>query len=118
MRPARLSDPPITCQHVYSSPMTKVASKSSKTKKKPGAPTGKASAKGNASRKEAVRKDTLLTPETLPRPVMAGRDFLSNLDMTAAELRAVMDTAHSMKRGEWRGVTVTEEMRRAPSPSG
>lgn len=84
--------------------MTKVASKSSKTKKKTGAPTGKASTKGNASRKEAVRKDTLLTPETLPRPVMAGRDFLSNLDMTATELRAVMDTAHSMKRGEWRGV--------------
>ncbi len=44
------------------------------------------------------------TPDTLPRPVMAGRDFLSNLDMTAAELRAVMDTAHSMKRGEWREV--------------
>ena len=47
---------------------------------------------------------TLHTPETLPRPVLAGRDFLSNLDMSQAELRVVMDTAHSMKAGEWRGV--------------
>lgn len=46
----------------------------------------------------------LHTPETLPAPVLAGRDFLSNLDMSAAELRVVMDTAHSMRRGEWRGV--------------
>lgn len=46
----------------------------------------------------------MLTQGTLPAPVMAGRDFLSNLDMTPAELRAVLDTAHSMKRGEWRGV--------------
>jgi len=45
-----------------------------------------------------------LTPDTLPTPLMAGRDFLSNLDMTPGELRAVMDTAHSMRRGEWRGV--------------
>lgn len=36
--------------------------------------------------------------------MLAGRDFLSNLDMNAEELRAVMDTAHAMKRGEWRGV--------------
>ena len=35
---------------------------------------------------------------------MAGRDFLSNLDMTPAELRTVLDTAASMKRGEWKGV--------------
>ncbi|AZI41895.1 ornithine carbamoyltransferase [Deinococcus psychrotolerans] len=47
---------------------------------------------------------TLLTADTLPAPVMAGRDFLSNLDMTSAELRSVLDTAASMKRGEWRGV--------------
>ena len=47
---------------------------------------------------------TLLTPETLPQPAMAGRDFLSNLDMSAAELRSVLDTAASMKRGEWRNV--------------
>lgn len=47
---------------------------------------------------------TLHTPDTLPPPTLAGRDFLSNLDMTAAELRTVMDTAHSMKRGEWRAV--------------
>ncbi|WP_052016786.1 ornithine carbamoyltransferase [Deinococcus sp. RL] len=45
-----------------------------------------------------------LTPDTLPPPVMAGRDFLSNLDMTPEELRAVLDTAHSMRRGEWRDV--------------
>ncbi len=45
---------------------------------------------------------TPLTPETLPTPVLAGRDFLSNLDTTPDELRAVLDTAHSMKRGEWR----------------
>ena len=47
---------------------------------------------------------TLHTPETLPAPCMAGRDFLSNLDMTPAELRVVLDTAASMKRGEWKGV--------------
>lgn len=35
---------------------------------------------------------------------MAGRDFLSNLDMSSAELRSVLDTAASMKRGEWRDV--------------
>ncbi|WP_237724898.1 ornithine carbamoyltransferase [Deinococcus alpinitundrae] len=46
----------------------------------------------------------LLTPDTLPTPVMAGRDFLSNLDMSSAELRSVLDTAASMKRGEWRQV--------------
>ena len=47
---------------------------------------------------------TLLTPETLPAPCLGGRDFLSNLDMTPAELRAVLDTGSSMKRGEWRNV--------------
>ena len=46
----------------------------------------------------------LHTPDTLPAPCMAGRDFLSNLDMTPAELRVVLDTAASMKRGEWKGV--------------
>jgi ornithine carbamoyltransferase len=58
--------------------------------------------RGDAATKSS--EPVLLTPETLPAPVMAGRDFLSNLDMTAAELRAVLDTAHSMRRGEWRGV--------------
>jgi ornithine carbamoyltransferase len=51
-----------------------------------------------------ARQVTLHTPETLPAPCMAGRDFLSNLDMTPQELRAVLDTAASMKRGEWRNV--------------
>ncbi len=46
----------------------------------------------------------LLTSDTLPAPVMAGRDFLSNLDMSSSELRSVLDTAASMKRGEWRQV--------------
>ncbi|WP_425145734.1 ornithine carbamoyltransferase [Deinococcus sp.] len=45
-----------------------------------------------------------LNSQTLPPPLLAGRDFLSNLDMTGAELRGVLDTAASMKRGEWRGV--------------
>ena len=44
------------------------------------------------------------TPEALPEPVLAGRDFLSNLDTTPDELRALLDTAHSMKRGGWRAV--------------
>ncbi|XBV87168.1 ornithine carbamoyltransferase [Deinococcus sonorensis KR-87] len=35
---------------------------------------------------------------------MAGRDFLSNLDTSPEELRAILDTAASMKRGEWRNV--------------
>jgi ornithine carbamoyltransferase len=35
--------------------------------------------------------------------VLKGRDFLSNLDLSPAEYRAVMDTAHAMKRGEYRG---------------
>ena len=47
---------------------------------------------------------TLLTPQILPTPLLDGRDFLSNLDMSAAELRGVLDTAASMKRGEWRNV--------------
>ncbi len=51
-----------------------------------------------------TRPATILTPDSLPAPVMAGCDFLSNLDMSPAELRAVLDTAASMKRGEWRGV--------------
>lgn len=51
-----------------------------------------------------IRADAVLLAEDhLPQPALSGRDFLSNLDMTPAELRAVMDTAHSMKRGEWRG---------------
>ena len=62
----------------------------------------KTPAKAPAAKKKSG--PTLHTPESLPRPVMAGRDFPSNLDMTAAELRVVMDSAHSMKRGEWRNV--------------
>jgi len=47
---------------------------------------------------------TASTPiSALPDPVLKGRDFLSSLDLSPAELRAVLDTAHSMKRGEWRG---------------
>ena len=51
-----------------------------------------------------VQQVTFHTPDTLPAPCMAGRDFLSNLDMTPAELRVVLGTAASMKRGEWKGV--------------
>jgi ornithine carbamoyltransferase len=36
-------------------------------------------------------------------PVLRGRDFLSNLDLSPTEYRAVMDTAHAMKRGEFKG---------------
>jgi ornithine carbamoyltransferase len=32
-----------------------------------------------------------------------GRDFLSNLDLSPSEYRAVMDTAHAMKRGGFKG---------------
>jgi ornithine carbamoyltransferase len=32
-----------------------------------------------------------------------GRDFLSNLDLSPTEHRLVMDTAHAMKRGDFRG---------------
>lgn len=34
---------------------------------------------------------------------LKGRDFLSNLDLSPAEYRAVLDTAHAMKRGEFKG---------------
>ncbi len=34
---------------------------------------------------------------------LSGRDFLSNLDLSAQELRQVLDTAHAMKRGEYKG---------------
>lgn len=66
----------------------------------------RSSAKSRTAKKSqpATNNPALLTPEKLPAPVMAGRDFLSNLDMTPGELRAVLDTAHAMKRGEWRGV--------------
>ncbi|MBB6099041.1 ornithine carbamoyltransferase [Deinobacterium chartae] len=40
---------------------------------------------------------------TLHPPVLSGRDFLSSLDLTPQDYRAVMDTAHAMKRGEFRG---------------
>ena len=42
--------------------------------------------------------------ETLkPAASLKGRDFLSNLDLSAAEYRAVLDTAHAMKRGDFKG---------------
>lgn len=83
----------------------KSSRKSSKTQDNAQKQSARKAAKAaSAVNKTAVAVPVLLTPETLPAPVMAGRDFLSNLDMTASELRAVMDTAHSMKRGEWRGV--------------
>jgi ornithine carbamoyltransferase len=41
-------------------------------------------------------------------PVLRGRDFLSNLDLSPAEYRAVMDTAHAMKRGEFKGTKPLE----------
>ena len=44
------------------------------------------------SRMSKVSHATPHTAETLPPPVLAGRDFLSNLDMTAGELRVVLDT--------------------------
>jgi ornithine carbamoyltransferase len=34
---------------------------------------------------------------------LKGRDFLSNLDLSPPEYRAVLDTAHAMKRGEFKG---------------
>lgn len=41
--------------------------------------------------------------ETLkPAARLKGRDFLSNLDLSPAEYRAVLDTAHAMKRGEFK----------------
>lgn len=41
-------------------------------------------------------------------PILTGRDFLSNLDVTPAEYRTLMDTAHSMKRGEFKGLKPLE----------
>ncbi|RIH90894.1 Ornithine carbamoyltransferase [Calidithermus terrae] len=42
--------------------------------------------------------------ETLkPVQSLKGRDFLSNLDLSPEEYRAVLDTAHAMKRGEFKG---------------
>ena len=38
-----------------------------------------------------------------PAESLKGRDFLSNLDLTPTEYRIVMDTAHAMKRGDFRG---------------
>jgi ornithine carbamoyltransferase len=35
-------------------------------------------------------------------PAFQGRDFLSNLDLNASEYRSLMDTAHAMKRGEFK----------------
>jgi ornithine carbamoyltransferase len=39
---------------------------------------------------------------------LKGRDFLSNLDLNPLEYRAVMDTAHAMKRGEFKGLKPLE----------
>lgn len=66
--------------------------------------SGKKSAPATTGGRSKKPQLQLHTAETLPRPVLAGRDFLSNLDMTPAELRVVLDTAHSMKAGEWREV--------------
>ncbi|MFB9994277.1 ornithine carbamoyltransferase [Deinococcus oregonensis] len=66
--------------------------------------SGKAGKKAAAQAVVPAPAPFLHTPESLPAPALAGRDFLSNLDTSAAELRVVMDTAHSMRRGEWRGV--------------
>ncbi|MDX2003983.1 MAG: ornithine carbamoyltransferase [Meiothermus sp.] len=41
--------------------------------------------------------------EYKPIGSLKGRDFLSNLDLSAPEYRAVLDTAHLMKRGHFRG---------------
>jgi ornithine carbamoyltransferase len=35
-------------------------------------------------------------------PAFQGRDFLSNLDLNPGEYRSLMDTAHAMKRGEFK----------------
>jgi ornithine carbamoyltransferase len=45
-----------------------------------------------------------------PTPVssLKGRDFLSNLDLSPAEHRGVLDTAHAMKRGEFKGLRPLE----------
>jgi ornithine carbamoyltransferase len=34
---------------------------------------------------------------------LRGRDFLRNLDLSAAEYRGLMDTAHALKRGDYKG---------------
>ncbi|PYE53375.1 ornithine carbamoyltransferase [Deinococcus yavapaiensis] len=47
---------------------------------------------------------TVSSPRPSSTPVLQGRDFLGSLDLTPSELRTVLDTAASMKRGEWRGV--------------
>lgn len=101
-------------ERVYFQAMTKAAREARKATKKPEAavkarPTPPLAVnKGSLARPKTKAVQNLrvvnLTPEQLPKPVMAGRDFLSNLDMTPRELRAVLDTAHSMKRGEWRDV--------------
>ena len=41
-------------------------------------------------------------------PALTGRDFLSNLDLTPQEYRSLMDTAHAMKRGEFKGLKPLE----------
>lgn len=39
---------------------------------------------------------------------LKGRDFLSNLDLSPTEYRGVLDTAHAMKRGEFKGLRPLE----------
>ncbi len=41
-------------------------------------------------------------------PAFPGRDFLSNLDLSPTEYRFLMDTAHAMKRGEFKGLKPLE----------
>lgn len=43
-----------------------------------------------------------------PLASLKGRDFLSNLDLSPAEYRAVLDTAHAMKQGAYRGLRPLE----------
>lgn len=43
-----------------------------------------------------------------PVASLRGRDFLSNLDLSPAEYRAVLDTAHAMKRGAYKGLRPLE----------
>ena len=42
------------------------------------------------------------------RPSLSGRDFLSNLDLSHDEYHAVLDTAHGMKKGAFKGLRPLE----------
>lgn len=43
-----------------------------------------------------------------PLASLKGRDFLTNLDLSPAEYRAVLDTAHAMKQGAYKGLRPLE----------